>query len=115
MTHLRALRDKYLSSEAAFTKLNLVDATIAQTIQVSGVLKRKARLLKVAMTALGLAVLCMSAGVQAGLAASEAGCAGPHRTTRAAAFDPDPDLITYLERSGKPSEREIREITSADG
>lgn len=25
-------------------------------------------------------------------------------------FDPDPDLITYLERGGKPSEREMREI-----
>jgi hypothetical protein len=25
-------------------------------------------------------------------------------------FDPDPDLITYLERGGKPSEQEIREI-----
>lgn len=25
-------------------------------------------------------------------------------------FDPDPDLITYLERGGKPTEREMREI-----
>lgn len=63
LTHLRSLRDKYLSSEAAFTRLNLVDATIAQTIQVSGVLKRKARLLKVAMSSLGLAVICVSAAV----------------------------------------------------
>ena len=25
-------------------------------------------------------------------------------------FDPDPDLITYHKRAGKPIEREIREI-----
>jgi hypothetical protein len=63
LTHLRSLRDKYLSSEAAFTRLNLVDATIAQAIQVREVLILKARLLKVAMGALGLAVICVSAAV----------------------------------------------------
>jgi hypothetical protein len=26
-------------------------------------------------------------------------------------FDPDPDLITYLERGGKPTREEIRVIT----
>lgn len=63
MTHLRSLRDKYLSSEAAFTRLTLVDATIAQAIQVRGVLMWKARLLKMAMTSLGAAVICVSAAV----------------------------------------------------
>jgi hypothetical protein len=63
LTHLRSLRDKYLSSEAAFTRLNLVDATIAQAIQVRRVLRWKARLLKVAMSALALAVICVSAAV----------------------------------------------------
>ena len=63
LTHLRSLRDKYLSSEAAFTRLNLVDATIDQAIQVRGVLMWKARLLKVAMTSLGVAVICVSAAV----------------------------------------------------
>jgi hypothetical protein len=26
-------------------------------------------------------------------------------------FQPDPELISYLERGGKPSEREVREMT----
>jgi hypothetical protein len=54
LTDLRSLRDKYLTAEEAFTKLNLVDATVAEAAQVRDVLIRKSRLLKGAMVALAV-------------------------------------------------------------
>ena len=61
LTDLRTLRDKYLTAEAAFTKLKLVDATVAEAAQVEDALIRKARMLKVAMVALALAVTFVAA------------------------------------------------------
>ena len=37
LTDLRALRDKYLTAEVTFTQLKLLDATVAESEQVRGV------------------------------------------------------------------------------
>ncbi len=63
LTDLRALRDKYLTAEPAFTKLNIIDATIAEAAQVRDVLILKSRLLKVAMVSLASAVLSVATAV----------------------------------------------------
>ena len=63
VTDLRSLRDKYLTAEAMFTKLRLVDTTVAEAIQVRRVLIRKSLLLKSAMIALALAVVSIAGAV----------------------------------------------------
>jgi hypothetical protein len=63
LTDLRSLRDKYLTAELIFTKLKLVDTTVAEAAQVRGILIRKALLLKGAMVALALAVISVAAPV----------------------------------------------------
>jgi hypothetical protein len=63
VTDPRSLRDKYLTAEAMFTKLRLVDTTVAEAIQVRRVLIRKSLLLKSAMIALALAVVSIAGAV----------------------------------------------------
>lgn len=57
LTDLRTLREKYLTAEAPFTRLNILDATVAESMQVRFVLIQKARLLKASMVSLAVAVL----------------------------------------------------------
>ena len=61
-TDLRALRDKYLASDSQFTKRNLVDASVAGSIQTRKLLIRKSLLVKVAMSCLAAAVVSVSVG-----------------------------------------------------
>jgi hypothetical protein len=61
LTDLRSLREGYLTSEVAFTKLRLIDAMVVETTQVKETLIRKARLLKIAMAALALSVSSVAA------------------------------------------------------
>jgi len=63
LTDLRVLRDKYLTAQIEFTKLNVLDATVAESAQARNMLILKARLLKAAMVSLALAVLCVAAAV----------------------------------------------------
>jgi hypothetical protein len=63
ITDLRSLRDKYLAAEESFTRLKLVDATVAEAAQVRNVLIRKSLMLKGAMLALALAVISIAAAV----------------------------------------------------
>lgn len=60
LTDLRSLRYKYLSAEEVFTKLKLVDTTVAESMKARDVLIRKSLLLKTAMGALALAVISLA-------------------------------------------------------
>lgn len=60
LTDLRTLREKYLTAEAPFTRLNILDAAVAESMQVRSVLIQKARLLKASMVSLAAAVLCIA-------------------------------------------------------
>lgn len=60
---LRPLRDLYLASEPAFTRLRILDTQIEMTEQLSRTLHGKAQRLKLAMVALAAAVLLMSVGL----------------------------------------------------
>lgn len=61
LTDLTWLRDRYLSSEMVFAKLQLVDAMVVEALQVKIALNRKTFTLKAAMAGLALAVLFVAA------------------------------------------------------
>jgi hypothetical protein len=54
-TNTRRLRDKYLASDAAFTRLHLLDTQVAMAETMRPILLTKARLLKMAMVGLAMA------------------------------------------------------------
>jgi hypothetical protein len=54
-TNTRRLRDKYLASEAAFTRLHLLDTQVAMAETMRPLLLAKARLLKLTMVGLATA------------------------------------------------------------
>jgi hypothetical protein len=60
---LRALRDLYLASEPAFTKVRLLDTQIAMSENLTGSLHRKAWRLKLAMSFLAMAALTSAIGL----------------------------------------------------
>jgi hypothetical protein len=60
---LRPLRDLYLASEPAFTRLRILDTQIEMTEQLSRTLHEKARRLKLGMVTLAGAILLMSVGL----------------------------------------------------
>ncbi len=61
LTDLKSLRERYLTSESAFTKLRVLDAMVVEAAQVRDALIRKGKLLKIAMAALALAVTFVAA------------------------------------------------------
>jgi hypothetical protein len=58
-----ALRRKYVSSDAAFTKLTLLDTHIRMLEATAELLHRKAHLVEASMSFLGLAVVLVGIGV----------------------------------------------------
>ncbi len=63
VTNLIALRDRYLSTEPAFTKLALMDTQIDMTGRSRQILRSKVRRLKIAMAALAVASVFTAVGV----------------------------------------------------
>ncbi len=60
---MRALRDKYLGAEPAFTKLVVLDTDIAMMLATAHLMERKALKLKGAMSLLAMAVLLIAVGI----------------------------------------------------
>jgi len=57
-----AFRDRYLSSEAAFTKLHILDTMVAMSTEAGRLLRRKALRIRFAAFALGSAVTLIFSG-----------------------------------------------------
>ena len=60
---LRAFRDRYLAAAREESRLRLLDTQVALAAEVGPVLRRKAKLLRTAMTSLALGALTVGAGV----------------------------------------------------
>jgi hypothetical protein len=61
-TNLRSLRDRYLGSELAFTRVHLLDSQIAMAERLDRALASKVLLLKAAVGSLALVVLVSALG-----------------------------------------------------
>ena len=61
-TDMRALRDLYLGAEPDFTRLALLDTRVAMLEEIDVRVRRKARLLRIAMLALATAALLAAVG-----------------------------------------------------